>query len=691
MLEVKQNTINSTTKFKSYLNKFSFPEYTYFSFYAIIIGAAAGLAAVFFHLSIDFFNRIFFEKTKEGLFFLGAAAVIILPAIGMLIQSLMISVAPEVSKKRGVIEIIKSVALKGGDIPFRTTIFHFFAPVICIGSGGTVGPEGPAAQLGGGVASKISSLLKFSDQRRRIFTAAGSGAAIAAIFNTPLGGVFFALEIILLHDFHTPTFSALILASVTASAISRIFLGNSTIFAFNIPEFIEYQHFYLFILLGIFCGIISALFLKYNDSSSFIINKHILKLIPRWVLMILVGLFVGISGYFFTDLFGIGYTGINNILANAHSLQVVVILLSLKFILVPLVLNSGGFGGTFAPSLFMGASVGYIFSNIVTNLTGVQTDPTTYILVGMGAMLGGINSIPITAILMIFEMTREYSFILPLMLSVIVSSTISQIVNKGSYHLKLLEKQGFRLSGDKRTNVLKSILVKDIMHSDPIIVNQSTNLTEIVKQLMSSNYNSIFTVNNNGELTGIVTNTHIKPLITEFESLKMTLVASDIADTRIFKVKATDDLDYALKLITKTDMDELPVVDSTNNKKINGIISRQDILNAYNKESIKQDLSDGITRELQTLQKSKMSNVMDGYALVERKPGFEFIGKTISELRIRNRFGLEILMIKKNKELFDESDKDSRIIMPRHDYRIEEDDILVLFGPEDKINNTADW
>ena len=181
-----KNIINKfIDKAKLFLERTTFPEYTVFSFYAILIGAAAGLSAVLFHLSIEFFNKVFFERTKEGLYFLGAAAVIILPAIGMFIQSLMIKAAPEISKKRGVLEIIKSVSLRGGLIKFRTTLFHFFAPVICIGSGGTVGPEGPAAQLGGGVASKISTLLNFSDQRRRIFTAAGSGAAIAQ-YLTPL-------------------------------------------------------------------------------------------------------------------------------------------------------------------------------------------------------------------------------------------------------------------------------------------------------------------------------------------------------------------------------------------------------------------------------------------------------------------------------------------------------------------------
>jgi len=276
-----KNIFLPLNRIKIFLEKITFPEYTFFSFYAILIGAAAGLAAVSFHLSIEFFNKIFFENTKDDLFFLGSAAVIIIPAVGMLIQSAMIHLAPEISKKRGVIEIIKSVALKGGYIPLRNTIFHFLAPVICIGSGGTVGPEGPAAQLGGGVASKLATLFRLSDQKRRIFTAAGAGAAIAAIFNTPLGGVFFALEIVLLNDFHAPTFSALILASVTASAISRIFLGNESIFSFSVPHIGEYQNFYLFILLGLLCGLIGVLFLKYDTFASNLFKKKILKVLPR--------------------------------------------------------------------------------------------------------------------------------------------------------------------------------------------------------------------------------------------------------------------------------------------------------------------------------------------------------------------------------------------------------------------------
>jgi CIC family chloride channel protein len=689
--DYKKSINNSLNKVKLYLEKTTFPEYTVFSLYAILIGAAAGLAAVLFHLSIEFFNKIFFERTKEGLYFLGAAAVIILPAIGMFIQSLMIKAAPEISKKRGVLEIIKSVALKGGLIQFRTTLFHFFAPVICIGSGGTVGPEGPAAQLGGGVASKITTLLNFSDQRRRIFTAAGAGAAIAAIFNTPLGGVFFALEIILLNDFHTPTFSALILASVTASAISRIFLGNESVFIFSTPEIGSYSYFYLFILLGLLAGVISVLFLKYNDLTDSIFKKSIFRVFPRWLVMVIVGLIVGISGYFYSDIFGIGYLGINKILSNSSTWQIVLVLLVLKFTLVPLVLNSGGFGGTFAPALFIGACLGYLFSYFTTVITGIPTDPTTFILVGMGASLAGINSIPITAILMIFEMSREYTIMLPLMLGVIVSSTIVQIVNKGSVHQKLLEKQGFRMYGGKEMRILRSIYAEQVMQLNPIIIHQNATLKIVVSKLMESKHHRIYLVDDNNNLSGVISDNHIRVLITEFESLKESLIANDIADNQVASITRKQDLDFALKIVTKGDIEELPVIESEKDRKVVGVISRSDILSIYNKETLKSDLADGLTRELSTLNESRVSRIADGYAIIEKKPSTYFIGKTLAELKLRNNYGLEVLMIKKTKELFDQSQRDVRIVMPSYDYVVESDDVLVLFGTDESISKTSEW
>jgi CIC family chloride channel protein len=684
------SSLNRAKAFREFLQaqvaKIPFPDYTIFSIFAVIIGAVAGLAAVVFHNSIEFFNVLFFEQTAEGLFFLGAAVVVVIPAIGMLIQSIMILSAPKISEKRGVAEVIKAVAIRGGYIPLRTTLFHFFAPVICIGSGGTVGPEGPAAQLGGGVASKLGNLIGLSDSRRRIFTAAGSGAAIAAIFNTPLGGVFFALEIVLLNDFHTPTFSALILASVTASAISRILLGNESVFQFATPEVGGYENLYLYILLGIIIGLAAILFVRYSGFINYFFKKKILTAgVPRWALMVTVGLIVGLSGFYFKDIFGIGYSAINHILAGEHIWKIVLILFLLKFLLVPLILSSGGFGGIFAPSLFMGACLGYLFTFAVNYFWNLNLDPTTFVLVGMGAMLGGVNTIPITAIMIIFEMTQDYTFILPLMLAVIISTTITRIVLKRSVHVKHLEEQGYQISEGKEINLLQSVRVNEIRLEKIELIPETMPLPQLIAKMIKSPSDTFYIVNNEEKISGIITETELRPIITDYDAVKEVIIAGDIAKPQVISVKMDDDLDYVLRLFSKWNVDQIPVIDMSDGYKILGSITRQEVLSVYNRESLKVNLADGLSKELKSIQESTPSKVAAGYSIAEIPVATEHIGKSLSELKLRNNFGLEVLMIKQPKDLFEDSAEKENIIASDPHYRLRENDKLVLFGKDENI------
>ncbi|GBD86762.1 H(+)/Cl(-) exchange transporter ClcA [bacterium BMS3Abin03] len=676
--------------FRNYLrkkiSKLSFSDYTVFSVFAVIIGAAAGLAAVFFHKAIYFFNTLFFEQTASGLFFLGAAAVVLLPAIGMLIQAVMILISPKTAKKKGVSEVIKAVAIRGGYIPLKTTIFHFIAPVISIGSGNTVGPEGPAAQIGGGIASRLSFLAGLSDSKRRIFTAAGAGAAIAAIFNTPLGGVFFALEIVLLNDFQTPTFSALILASVTASAISRIFLGNESIFVFHIPEIGSYVNLYLFAILGILSGVISILFIRYSSSVEHLFREKILKgKVPQWLVMVIVGLLVGISGYFYKEIFGIGYSAINEMLAGSIAWNVVLVLFVLKFILVPLILHSGGFGGLFAPSLFIGASFGYLFAVAVNSILGVNIDTTTFVLVAMGAMLGGINTIPISAILIIFEMSKEYSFILPLMLAVIISTTLVQIILKGSVHIKHLEDQGYRISEGRETNLLKSILVSDVELSNIELIPEQTPLPQLIAKLMQSPNHTFYTIDSSKNITGKITETELRPIITEYDNLKDVIVGKDIANPNVVFVHKDDDLDYVFNLFGKWDLEQIPVVDSVDKTKVYGAITRQEVISIYNRESLKINLANGLSRELKTIIPTTSAKIATGYSISEQAVPSSFVGKSLAELKIRNRYGLEILMIKQHKDFFADDRSEPEIITPDPNYKLKATDTIVIFGNDKKI------
>lgn len=676
--------------FQKRITQSNFQEYTIFSSFAIIIGAIVGLAAVGFHHSIEYLNSLFFEKTVEDFFFLGAATVILLPALGMLLQSIMIMLAPETSKKKGVGEVIKAVALRGGFISFRTTLFHFIAPVICIGTGNTLGPEGPAAQLGGGAASKFANLIGLSDSRRRMFTAAGAGAAISAIFNSPMGGIFFALEIILLNDFHAPTFSALILASVTASAISRIFLGNISVFVFEHPQIGAYGDFYFYIILGLLAGILSILFIRYSNSINNIIKHLLAKSIPQWLIMVVAGLLVGVTGYFFDEIFGIGYQAINEILANGLAIQVVLALLVLKFLLVPIVINSGGFGGIFAPSLFMGACLGFSFAYFGNELWNLQLDYTIFILVGMGAVLGGINSIPISAILIIFEMTKDYSFILPLMLAVVISTGLVQLVLRGSIHTKHLEQEGFNISAGRESNILRSMTVEDAMKTDILTVKENTPLSKLVSLFMENDSSQCYTVDESGKLTGVISENELRPIIQEYESLKHFMVAKDLSNPNIRTVLANLDLDSVMSQFSKDNRDEFPVAKSNDHNSLIGVISRQGVIDSYNKESFKMNLADGLSQELKTIKRNKIASVSEGYSIFEKLAPNNFVGSTLAELKLRNTFGLEVLMIKKQSgDVFDKETK-SAIKIPDADYIIEKDDLLVVFGKDEKLHTFAE-
>lgn len=689
--DLTKRIINWRNFVQNQIHQIAIPEYALFSGFAIITGAVVGLFAVLFHYSIDLLTDFFFDYSLNHLLFIGSGIVIIIPVIGMLIQSIMTSLYPHTAKQRGVYNVIKAVAVRKGYISIKTTIFHFIAPAVCIGSGGTVGPEGPAAQIGGGVASALGGLFGLSSQRRRMFTAAGAGAAIAAVFNTPLGGVFFALEIILLNDFHTPTFSALILASVTASAISRIFLGNQPAFKFNTVAVGSYDQFYLFIILGIVAGLISLAYVKYSVSLESFLKKRILNKYPKWMVMSGVGLIVGLSGFYNSDVFGIGYKAIDQILANQLTWQVVLMLLGFKFILVPLILHSGGFGGLFAPTLFIGACLGYVFAVFMNGYFGLNLDPTVYVLVSMGAVLGGINSIPISAIMIIFEMTKDYSFILPLMLAVIISTTIVQLVLKGSVHEKHLEQEGFKINSGREVNILQSISVNEVMSPHITLFPEQTPLTELISKLIESPHATFFTVDKDGKLSGMITESELRPLISEYENLRGMIVASDIAKKDITSVYPSENLDDVLTKFERKNVEEFPVISESDNKTILGTISRQAIIKAYNRESLKYNLAEGMAKKLKFTDEHGITNVTKGFSIIEKKAPHHFIGKSLAQLKIRNKYGLEVLMIKKAVSPFADESKNEQIVQPDPNYVIQNEDLLVLFGSDEVIENAKNW
>lgn len=648
-------------------------EYTILVFFSVILGTVAGLTAVGFHKTIEIMTRFFWDGHRVWYL------VVAIPAFGMFLQWFMTVRAKKQAKQRGVLEIIKAVSMRNGDIPLKTTLFHFLAPVICIATGGTVGPEAPAAQSGAGAVSALSKLLGLFESRRRVFTAAGAGAAIAGVFNTPLAGVFFSVEVILLNDFHASVLSAFVLSSVSASAVSRVFLGNEPKFHFGLLHLGPYSYLIFYLILGIGAGLLSIAFIRANEYSKSSFKKLYKRIHPLWA-MLFVGLLMGLAGLFFPEILGIGYSSINAILDQAISPGAALLLFILKFILVILILSSGGYGGIFAPSIFMGSCYGYLFAVVFSALFNISLDPTTFTLVGMGAMLAGINSVPITAIMILFEMTDNYQFILPLMLGVIGSHVISHFALNGSIYQRELEHAGYRYSAGKEVHVLRSILVEQAARLGISAIPEDTPLSEVVRRFLEEPNDTIYTLDNEKQISGVITSSAFRHLISDYESLRGMLIAQDISDPNVIVIDAEDNLENAMRLFAQNRVEEIPVIYHRKMNQILGTLHYQDVLNVYNHNVSKLSMKDGLAGNLKTLEKDRASEVMPGISIAEVTVPDKFIGKTIGKIKLRNRFNIDVLMVNRHAGPFESEEVEPERFMPDINFVLKKGDKLTIYG-----------
>ncbi len=647
-------------------------DYTIMILFSVFMGSLAGLAAVGFHESVGLISDLLYPR-KSHLF--PGWIIILVPAIGMLLQWAMTSAAPREAGERGIIAIIKSVSLKNGDISFKTTLFHFLAPIICIGTGGTVGPEAPVAQTGAGIVSSAGTLLGLSQNRLRIFVAAGAGAAIAGVFNTPLAGVFFCIEVILFNEIQASTISVFLLTSVSASAVSRLFLGNEPRFHFGILNSGPVSHLGFYLLLGLGAGILSLLFIRASELSGERFAR-LYKRIPRLVGMVGIGLLMGVAIYFFPDVRGVGYDTINSLLIGKTAFDMALVLFLLKFILVILILSSGGFGGVFAPSLFLGACFGSLFAAGITAVTHVPVDVTTFTLVGMGAMLAGVNSVPITAILMLFEMTNDYNFILPLMLGVVGSHAVSHLLLNGSIYQRKLHHSGYDKSPDLESSVLRATTVRQVARQDIFTIPETTPVAELVRESLQQTHDSIYTLNRRGEIVGVITSSALRHLINDFHALRDVIIAQDIADPNITHVSSDATLEEALRIFARRRVEELPVIESQT-RKIFGTLHYQDLMNGINEGMVRRSIRSSLAADFKMLQRDEILEALPGFSIAEAPLPEKFIGKNIGQLHLRNKYKIDVLMIERQSTAFDDA---PQRMFPEKDIIFQRGDKLIVYG-----------
>jgi CIC family chloride channel protein len=556
---------------------------------AVIVGVAGGFGAVGFRLLINLFQTIAYGSPEELLTVLQTIPWYIkvwVPALGGLVVGLLVYFLAREAKGHGVPEVMEAVAMRSGVIRKRVVVVKLLASAVSISSGGSVGREGPIVQIGSAIGSTLGQLLKVSADRMRTLVGCGAAAGIAATFNAPIAGSMFALEVVL-GDFGLATFSPIVISSVVSTVVSRAYLGDTPAFIVPVYELVSAWEFPMYLVLGLFCAVVGVTFTKTLYWFEDLFDR--LK-IPEYLKAVVGGLILGGMGLFFPQVMGVGYGAIDQALMHQLVWWLMLILVVAKILATSITIGSGGSGGIFAPSLVLGAMAGGFFGGVVHDLfPDITALSGAYSIVGMGAVVSATTHGPLTAILILFEMTGDYKIILPLMFACIIGTiTSGQLLRDSIYTLKLA-RRGIDIKEGKEVNVLKALLVKDVMSRQVDTIPEGLPLGAMSDKISKSKHNSFPVLNAENKLAGIISFLDYREAIFD-EDLKHLVVAKDLATSDVVTVTSDDNLYTALEKISRKDFSTLPVVSSTDPGQLVGVISRRDIIGAYDKAVLKKSL-----------------------------------------------------------------------------------------------------
>jgi CIC family chloride channel protein len=561
---------------------------------SIVVGVGAGFGALIFWKAIEYCSWLFFKGGASAFGFLGDYYVIVLPAIGGLIIGPIIYFFAREARGEGPPEVMEAFSVGRGRIRQRIAVAKVLVSSICIGSGGSVGREGPIIQIGASIGSLVGQRLKLSDEWVKTLLLCGAAGGISATFNAPIAGAFFACEV-LQRKFMARNVIFIIISSVAADIISRVFLYTEQrpyVFA-AMPDYTLQSpwEILLYVLLGIIIGVVVYAFIKffYKSDSLF----HNLKL-PQYLKPALGGLIIGLIGYFYPDIFGVGYGvhytaggiltgtgGLDKALMGDLTVGVLLALLALKIIASSVTLGSGGSGGVFAPSLFIGAMLGGAFG-IGAHLLFPSVTATTgaYALVGMGAFFGAAVGGPITAIIIVFEITQNYMVILPLIAAVAFSTLVyRRFTSESIYTMRLLER-GIDVNQPEETDILKNITIGEVMTQDFPTVSTEMPVTKLVRMLEKTGHHGCPVLSKGDKFYGVVT---IHDVEEGLKSGTPHLKVQDIATANPVIAYPDESVYVILRKLGAMDVGRIPVVSRDDPQRLVGVLRRHDIIRAYSK------------------------------------------------------------------------------------------------------------
>jgi CIC family chloride channel protein len=568
------------------------------------------------------------------------------PAVGGLLVGLLALALRRPVRGHGTAAIIEAVALRGGVLPVKPTLAMTGAAILTVASGGSLGREGPMVRLGAALGSVLGRRFGLSGHRLKILLGCGAAAGIAAAYNAPIGGALFALEVVL-GNFALESFGPIVVASVMGTVVSRHMLGAAP--AYSPPPHVplvsgwELGH---YLVMGLLIGIASALFLWALKGADR--GLHRLPL-PAWAKTAAGFALVGLLGVEFPQIFGNGYETVNQVLREALPLGLILALPILKVAATALTLASGGSGGLFTPTLFVGSMLGFSYGAWCSEaFPGDVASPGAYALVGMGAMVAGTTQAPLTAILTIFELTGDYQLILPLMFACAVAMIVGRVLHPESIYTEALAERGVRLGGRLEELVMDTIEVRDVMRIGAPPVREDDPLEVVLQRLMNEGRKELFVIDAAGRLRGALTLAELSDHLGRPEALRA-VRAGEVAYTDVPVLTQSDRLSEAIERWSRVSRDRLPVIDASSTRRYVGELSAGDIISLYSQEVLHKE-----ARLARFDRPGEGGRPETTY--VELPPEFvvaqvtlppSFAGATLRDLDARRRLGINVIEVKR--------------------------------------------
>lgn len=548
---------------------------------ALLVGAGAGLGAIAFRYLIEGATELFTGHsdpsalghfTNPHLPFLGPYVVLVIPIVGGLLYGpLVYRFAPE-ARGHGVPEVMLAVHANEGRIRGRVPLVKSLASAICIGAGGSVGREGPIVQIGSALGSGLAQVSRLAGENTRLLVACGAAGGIGATFNAPIAGVFFALELIL-RNFETRSFGLVVLSSVVATAVGRIAFGSEAFLAlpaFHVVSGVEYP---LYALLGVLAALVGIAFIRVLYGGEDLADRFWRG--PAWLRPAAGGVLLGVLLLVLPQMYGVGYPVLEGAIHGQYVFGLLLAFLLGKILATSLTLAIGGSGGVFAPSLFMGAMLGSAFGAGAHDILPAATASAgAYGLVGMAAVFAAAGRAPITAVLIVFELTDDYSIILPLMLAVVVATGLSRILSEDSIYTLKLRRRGIDIERPALAGPFTGLQIAAAMRPAPEPIRADRPLTEVAARFARDGGAALPVVGGDAALIGVVSAKAVERTLAD--SLDATVFD---ATTSVSGLLADDDLALAVDQLGEDDCEALPILDQVGG--LVGWLDHRDVLRAF--------------------------------------------------------------------------------------------------------------